>query len=192
MRKLIYSLQMSLDGYIAGPNGELDWHLVDEELHRHFNERERSTETALYGRKLYELMTAYWPTADSDPALPDYAAEYAEIWRSTPKVVFSRTLERVEWNFRLVSGDAAAEVARLKREGDGLMTVGGAELGSSMLRAGLVDEVWSYVVPAVIGAGKPMFIDLDVRLRLKPIDQHTFSSGVTLLKYEVVGGNNGL
>jgi dihydrofolate reductase len=185
MRNLIYSLQMSLDGYIAGPNGELDWNLVDEELHRHFNERERSTEIALYGRKLYELMTAYWPTADSDPALPPYMAEYAQIWRSSRKVVFSSTLERAEWGFRLVSGDAATEVARLKEEGDGQMLVGGAELGSSMLRAGLVDEVWTYVAPVIIGAGKPMFIDFDHHVQLRPVARQEFGCGVTMLRYEV-------
>lgn len=194
MRRLIYALQMSLDGYIAGPNGELDWNMVDEELHRHFNEREAETEIALYGRKLYELMTDYWPTADADPALPPYMAEYAQIWRSTQRVVFSSTLERVEWNSRLVRDDAAAEVARLKEEGDGLMMVGGAELGSSMLRAGLVDEVHAYVAPVIIGAGKPMFIDLEGLIRLKPIDHHTFSGGVTLLRYETAptGGDDAL
>ena len=183
MRKLVYALQMSLDGFMAGPDGELDWHIVDEQLHRHFNEQERVTEVALYGRKLYQLMSDYWPTADSDPALADYAAEYAPIWRATQKVVFSRTLERVEWNSRLVRTDAAAEVARLKVEGDGLMTVGGAELGSSMLAAGLVDEVGVYLQPVAIGAGKPMFRPEAAGVKLTLVDSLAFDSGVVRLRY---------
>jgi dihydrofolate reductase len=183
MRRLIFSMQASLDGYIAGPNGELDWHLVDDELHRHFNEQERATDLLLYGRKLYELMSAYWPTADASPEAAPAEVEYAAIWREKPKVVFSRTLDRVDWNARLVATDAADEVARLKSEGEGMMSVGGAEIGSSLLAAGLVDEVWTYVAPILIGAGKPMFVNLDRQVRLRLLDRHVFGNGVTLLRY---------
>ena len=188
MRSLVYSMQMSLDGFIARSNGELDWHVIDEQIHRHFNEQERATDILLYGRRLYELMADFWPTADRDPSLPEYEAEYSAIWREKPKVVFSRTLERVDWNSRLVSGDAAVEVARLKAEGEGVMSVGGAELGSSLLAAGLVDEVRAYVVPVVLGDGKPMFAPMDATVPLRLIDTFTFGSGVVQLRYEVGRG----
>jgi dihydrofolate reductase len=183
-RSLIFSMQMSLDGYIAGPKGELDWHRVDEELHRHFNEQERRTDVALYGRRLYELMAAYWPSADEDATEPAFQREYAEIWRALPKVVFSRTLERVEWNARLVRDDAAAEVARLKEEGDGVLSVGGATLASSLIGAGLVDECWVYVTPAIVGGGTPMFAPGLPRSDWRLVETQPFGSGVTLLRYQ--------
>src|SRR5438034_10532124 len=100
MRKLIYSMGVSLDGFIAGPDGEIDWSAPDEELHRFHNQQAREMGAHLYGRRLYETMT-YWETADERPSTPEH--EFAGIWRETPKVVFSRTLEKVEGNARLVS-----------------------------------------------------------------------------------------
>ena len=114
MRKVIYSMGVSLDGYVEGPNRELGWSTPDEELHRFWNDRARETGTFLYGRRLYELMADFWPTADTDPSAPDYVVEFARIWRDMPKVVFSRTLEKVDWNSTLVRGNVAEEVANLK------------------------------------------------------------------------------
>src|SRR5262249_45298886 len=116
VRKVIYSMNMSLDGFVAGPDGELDWAIVDEELHRHFNDEVRAGDAFLYGRRMYELMARYWPTVDADPAAPDFIVEFARIWKDKPKIVFSKTLERVEWNSRLVRDDVGEEVARLKAQ----------------------------------------------------------------------------
>jgi dihydrofolate reductase len=93
MRKVIYEIMASLDGFIEGPNRELDWAIIDEELHRYFNDHERAVGAHLYGRRMYETMR-YWQTADADPSNPAYVVEYARIWQNMPKIVFSRTLER--------------------------------------------------------------------------------------------------
>ena len=116
MRKLVYATSLSLDGYIDAEAGDPSWVVPDEELHRHFNDIEREIDTLLYGRRMYELMAGYWPTADQDPSAPGSIVEYAQLWRPTPKVVFSSTLESVDWNSRLVRGDAVTEVAKLKAQ----------------------------------------------------------------------------
>ena len=154
MRKLIYSMGVTLDGYIAGPAGEIDWSAPDEELHRFHNQQARETGAHLYGRGLYETMR-FWETADQDPSRPQYALEFARIWKETPKIVFSRTLERVEGDYRLVRGNAAAEVARLKEEPGADLAVGGAGLAATFIRLGLVDEYRLFVSPVVLGAGTP-------------------------------------
>ena len=96
MARVIYSMSVSLDGFIETPGRDLDWVVIDEELHRYFNDEARDQAAFLYGRRMYQLMAGYWPTADDDPAIPAYMAEWAAIWREKPKVVFSRTLDRVE------------------------------------------------------------------------------------------------
>src|SRR3954453_22118971 len=111
MRKLIYSMGVSLDGFIAGPAGKIDWSAPDEELHRFHNQQARETGAHLYGRRLYETMR-YWETADQQP-LPEPALEFARIWKGLPKIVFSKTLEKVEGNATLVGDAAAEEVTRL-------------------------------------------------------------------------------
>src|SRR3954470_16321678 len=113
LRKLIYSMAVSLDGFIAGPDGTFEWSRPDEELHRFFNDQARETGVELYGRRLYETMR-FWETRDQEPSASDIELEFTRIWKATPKVVFSTTLREVEGNARLVSGDAAEEVARLK------------------------------------------------------------------------------
>jgi dihydrofolate reductase len=115
MRKLIYSMGVSLDGFIAGRGGEIDWSAPDEELHRFHNEQMRALGAHLCGRRLYETMV-YWETAHQDPTLPETELEFARIWQALPKIVFSTTLESVAGNARLVRDDVAAEVARLKAE----------------------------------------------------------------------------
>jgi len=186
MGKLVYSMNVSLDGFAAGPNGNLDWSVPDEELHRYWNERVRATGTALYGRRIYELMSAFWPTADQDPSAPDYIAEFARIWRAQPKVVFSSTLERVDWNSRLVHGDAVEEVTRLKAEVDGDLEVAGPTLAASLLRAGLVDEIHPVVHPVLLGAGLPFFPPLDEYARLRLVEVRRLDSGVVALRYQTV------
>ncbi len=183
MRKLVYSTSLSLDGYIDSAAGDPGWVVPDEELHRHFNDIERETDTLLYGRRMYEIMAGYWPTADQGPSAPGVILEYAQIWKPIPKVVFSSTLESVEWNSRLVRGDAVAEVARLKAQpGNGSMGVGGLQLASTLASAGLIDEYRLYYVPILLGSGKAAFSQIQNRIRLKPVETHTFSSGTVLLR----------
>jgi dihydrofolate reductase len=178
MRKVIYSMFASIDGYIEGPDGGLDWAIVDEELHTYVNRAEDSVDTYLYGRRLYETMAAYWPIADQDPEATDYTLEYARIWNPMPKVVFSKTLQKVEHNSRLVRDDIAGEIARLKAQPGKDMTLGGADLAASFMQLQLIDEYQVYIHPVLLGRGKPMFPSQDVTIPLRLIDTHTFQSGV--------------
>ena len=183
MRKLVYSTSLSLDGYIDSTVGDPGWVVPDEELHRHFNDIERETDTLLYGRRMYEIMAGYWPMADQDPSAPGVIVEYAQLWKPVPKVVFSSTLERVDWNSRLVSGDAVAEVARLKAQPrGGSIGVGGLLLASALASAGLIDEYRLYYVPIFLGSGTAAFSQIQDSIRLKPVETHTFSSGTVLLR----------
>jgi dihydrofolate reductase len=183
MRKLTYSALLSIDGFIDAADGDSDWATPDPELHRHFNDLDRATEIHLYGRRMYELMAAFWPTADETPDAPDYVVEYARIWKAMPKIVFSGTLERVEWNARLVRGDAVAEVARLKEQPGGTMSVGGTALATSLADAGLIDEFRFYVMPVIVGAGTPMFGPLGAHIDVAPVEVRQFGSGAVLLRY---------
>jgi dihydrofolate reductase len=136
---VIYSMGVSLDGFIAGPNGEIDWSAPDEELHRFHNEQTRELGAQLCGRRLYEEML-YWETADENPSATEYELEFARIWQDLPKIVFSTTLEKVEGNARLVKDRVAEEVAKLKEEPGKDLAVGGAGLASHLVKLGLVDE----------------------------------------------------
>src|ERR687884_435860 len=118
MGRVVYSMGSSLDGYIAGPQGEIDWAAPDEELHRFHNAQTRELSAQLCGRRLYEEMT-YWDTAEDDPSAAEHEREFARIWKDLPKIVFSTTLEHVTGNARLATGGVAEEVARLKREPGG-------------------------------------------------------------------------
>src|SRR6266511_2680048 len=135
MRKLIYSMGVSVDGFIAGPDGEIDWSAPDEELQRFHNQQARETGAYLYGRRLYEVMR-YWETADEQPSAPEHELEFASIWKDTPKIVFSKTLEEVEGNARLVSDGIAEEVAKLKEQQGMDLAVGGAGLAFHLDEAG--------------------------------------------------------
>jgi dihydrofolate reductase len=186
MGKVLYAMSVSLDGYIEAPNGDLSWSNPDEELHQHFNDLERSIDTILYGRGLYETMAAYWPTADEDPSASQVEIEYAQIWKSKPKVVFSKTLEQVAWNSRLVRENIIEEVNRLKAQPGGFLSVGGAGLAASFMQLGLIDEYWLYIHPVILGSGKPMFGELRDRINLQMVETHTFGSGVVLLRYRLL------
>jgi dihydrofolate reductase len=187
MRKLIYSMGVSLDGFIAGPDGEIDWSAPDEELHRFHNQQTREMGAHLYGRRLYEVMT-FWETADQKPSITEHELEFARIWKDTPKIVFSKTLESVEGNARLVRGDAAEEVARLKEQPGKDLAVGGAGLASTFMKLGLVDEYRLFVSPVVLGAGTPYFPPLDERINLELVEMRTFGSRVVYVRYQRVEG----
>jgi dihydrofolate reductase len=184
MRKVIYGFSVSLDGFIEDREGKIDWVIVDEELHRHFNDQDRAIGAHLYGRRMYELMQSYWPTADQDLSNPDYIVEYALIWQNMPKIVFSRTLEQVEGNARLVQGDLAAEVARLKALPGKDMAVGGAGLAAAFMQLDLIDEYRLYVQPVVLGGGKPMFPGMNNLINLRLLETRSFGSGVVFLRYQ--------
>jgi dihydrofolate reductase len=180
---VILSMMASVDGYFEGPNGELDWHQVDEEVHQFFNDELRVMGAFLEGRRAYELMETYWPTADEDPDAPATMAEFAGIWRATPKVVFSRTLQQTGPNATLVREVTRDGVEALKSRFDGDLVVGGAELAAEFGRQGLIDQVWLYVNPVILGGGNRMFGDWDFRLDLELTQTRAFSNGVAMLRY---------
>jgi dihydrofolate reductase len=182
MRKLIYSIGVSLDGYIAGPDGGFDWATPDEELHRFHNEQERELGGHLCGRRMYETLRS-WDDVDERSATHEHLLEFARAWRATPKFVFSTTLEEVGPNATLVKGDAVEEVKRLKEEAGGPLAVGGAGLASTFVRAGLVDEYGLFVNPVVVGGGTPFFPPLENELDLELLETRTFEPRVVYLRY---------
>ena len=182
MRKVIYSMNPSLDGYIAGPDGTFDWSTPDEELHQFHNDRVRELGAHFLGRRLYETMV-YWETADQDPSAPEHVLEFARIWQALPKIVFSNTLETVEGNTRLATGGIAEEVAALKQQPGGDIAVGGAGLAASFIKLGLIDEYQLFINPVVVGGGTPFFPALDEQIDLELVETRTFGSRVVYLRY---------
>ncbi len=184
MRSVVYSMSVSLDGYIAGPNGEIDWSMPDAELHRFHNQRVRETGTQLLGRRLYETML-YWETADQNPSAHEVELEFARIWQALPRVVFSRTLDEVEGNSRLVRDGAVEEVVRLKEEEGKDIAVGGAGLAATLIEAGLVDDFQLFVNPVVLGGGTPFFPALAERIDLELVETREFASPAVYLHYRL-------
>ncbi|MHA5049137.1 dihydrofolate reductase family protein [Streptomyces sp. SD15] len=184
MRKIILMMSVSLDGFIEGPNREIDWHVVDAELHQHFNREIRKLGALLSGRVTYELMAGFWPTADKDPESTPEVVEFAGIWRNMPKVVFSRTLERAERHTTIVREVVPDEIRAIKEQPGGDLGLGGADLAAAFMRHDLVDEFWVYVHPVLLGRGKPLFPEADAPTRLRLIEVRVFGNGVVQLRYE--------
>jgi dihydrofolate reductase len=185
MGKLIYGFTVSVDGYIADAQGNIDWSEPDEELHQYWNDFERQTRLSFYGRRLYELMSAYWPTADQAPDADPVIVDFARIWCQMPKVVFSRTLQSVDWNSRLERGDPVEVVSRMKAETDGQLEIAGATLAAPVVQAGLVDEYRLVVAPVAVGGGIPFFPALPSWMSLRLVENRQFPGGAVLLRYEV-------
>lgn len=186
MGTLIYGFNVSVDGYVADAQGNIDWSDPSDELHQYWNDFERETACAFYGRRLYDLMSAYWPTADEDTDAPPLIVDFAHIWRAMPKVVFSHTVESVGWNSRLERGDPVEVVRKLKAETDGQLEVAGPTLAAPIVQAGLVDEFRMVIAPAAVGGGLPFFPPLPSWIRLRLVENRSFPGGVVLLRYEAV------
>jgi dihydrofolate reductase len=169
---------------MEGPDRQIDWHLVDDELHSHFNEQLRAMGAFLDGRVTYELMAGFWPTADADPSSTGPMAEFAGIWRDMPKIVFSRTLESAEWNTTIVREVIAQDILELKAQPGGDLVLGGADLAAAFLRHDLIDEYRLYVHPIILGKGKPLFPTSDAMIDLRLAETRTFGNGVVLLRYQ--------
>jgi dihydrofolate reductase len=182
MSKVIYSMGVSLDGYIAGRDGEIDWSAPDEELHRFHNQQTRELGLHLCGRGLYDEML-FWEEADHRSLGPEYV-EFAEIWKALPKLVFSTTLETVEGNATLATDDLADEVAKLKQQPGKDVSVGGAGLASSLIKLDLIDEYRLFVSPVVLGGGTRYFPPLENRIHLELIETRTFGSRVVYVRYQ--------
>jgi len=182
MRKIIVSNYITLDGFFAGPNGEFDWFVWDEETAEYSKSLLKSIDTILFGRVTYELMAGYWPTASppaEDPVIID-------AMNNLPKIVFSKTLDKVEWkNSRLVKENIAGEVATLKQQpGKDMVIYGSGGIVTTLTQLGLIDEYRIFVNPVVLGSGKPLFKGFKDRLNLKLLTTKTFNCGVVLLHYQ--------
>jgi dihydrofolate reductase len=184
MRKLIYSMTVSLDGYIAGPDGAIDWSVPDEELFRCHTQQIEDTGVHLCGRRLYETMV-YWETAEEGPLAADYV-EFAQIWKALPKVVFSTTLEGVVGNTRLATDGVGEEVSRLREQPGKDIAVGGAGLAGACMRLGLIDEWRLFISPVLLGGGTPYFPTTEDRVKLELVETKTFGSRVVYVRYRRV------
>jgi dihydrofolate reductase len=147
MRKIILSMSVSVDGFIEGPDRQIDWHMVDDELHSHFNEQLKAMGAFLNGRVTHELMAEFWPTADSDSSSTGPMVEFAGIWRDMPKIVFSRTLDQADWNTTIVRDVVVEEIMALKAQPGGDLALGGADLAAAFMQHDLIDEYRLYVHP---------------------------------------------
>ena len=182
MGKICYSMMVSLDGYVEDPDGSIEFSAPDDEVHRLANAHTREAAAFLFGRRMYEIMEEPWTVAAGRTDLPDVEAEFARIYSETPRIVFSDSLDDVSDGVRVVrSGDASAEVTRLKQETDGDLALGGAALAASLLE--LIDEFRLFVVPVVVGGGKPFFPPGE-RLDLRLVEHRVFASGAVFLRYE--------
>ncbi|NGO08806.1 dihydrofolate reductase [Streptomyces sp. HC44] len=184
MRKLIYGMNLTLDGYIAAPGDDIGWSMPSDELFQFWSDQLQATDLSLYGRKLWQTMSSYWPTGDQQPNATPAEIEFARRWRDMSKVVFSSTIDKVDWNTRLVTSDAVAEITRLKAEDGGPMDIGGATLAGAAMRAGLIDEYAIAAHPVLVGGGTPFFTALDSWVNLSLVETRTFPGGVTLTRYE--------
>ena len=186
MRKIVVHMAVSLDGFFEGPDRDIGWHRVDDDLHRYFNEYLATTSAFLFGRVTFELMDEFWPTADDDPEVPAPMGEFAGIYRRIPRIVFSRTLAptgpRTEVH-REVDPEA---IRSLQQQPGGDMTIGGATLIDAFRQHDLIDEYRLFVNPVLLGRGRRLFDPADAPRDLRLVESRAFGNGVVLLRHERV------
>lgn len=183
MARLIYSALASLDGYVADRDGTFDWAAPDDEVHRFVNDLQRQVGTMLLGRRMYDVLVA-WETMDT-AGQPGAIRDFADLWRATDKVVYSRTLERAASARTRIERDFDPEAARsMKASADRDLSIGGPDLAGQAIEAGLVDEIELFVSPISVGGGTRALPD-DVEVRLELLDERRFGSGVVHLHYRI-------
>ncbi len=182
MRRLFAFNMVTLDGFFEGPNQDISWHHVDDEFNQFAIEQTSTVDTILFGRVTYELMANYWPT----PAATTDDPIVADLMNRLPKIVFSRTLQRAEWNnTRLIKDNIAEEISKLKQQsGKDLALFGSANLLSTLIQMDLIDEHRIMVNPVVLGSGTPLFQGIKGKFNLKLLKARTFRSGNVLLYYQ--------
>ena len=183
MRKIIYWVQTSIDGFIDGPNGEFDWPTMGPELSAYSEALDQRVDTLLFGRRVWEMMVGFWPQAESISDDPHVAA-FAPFWRATPKIVFSRTHPGDEWTDRVIKDDVHAQVSELKSEaGADLLLTGGADLAASLTALGLIDEYHIAVHPVALGGGRKLAAHPEHRVHLRTVDSRLLDSSVVVTHY---------
>jgi dihydrofolate reductase len=183
MRKLVVPMTVSLDGFFEGPDHDIGWHMVDEELHRYVNDDLRGMSAFLSGRTSWQLMAGYWPAIEQQPDAGETEADFSRIWRDMPKVVYSRTLTEAGWNTTIERDVDPDAIRRLKAQPGGDMALGGGNIATTFRRYGLIDEYRLYINPIAIGAGTPLFPPSETPITLRLLDSRTFGNGVVQARY---------
>ncbi|MFF5205037.1 dihydrofolate reductase family protein [Streptosporangium sp. NPDC000396] len=181
MGKLIHFVHQSLDGFIEGPNGEFDWPQMGPELSAYSQELSRG-KVFLYGRVVWDMMSNFWPRAEQY-STHEHVLAYAPIWREASKVVVSRTLEKADWNARVIGENVVEELTALKASGATLLLFGGSALASHLTEHGVIDEYQIFVHPVILGGGKPVFQRQSHRAGLELVESRTFDSQAVLLRH---------
>jgi len=186
MRKVLLSNLVTLDGFFAGPKGELDWHIVDEEFNQYAIDLLSKVDALLFGKVTYQLMADYWPAAATNPSTPKSDVEIADKMNNLPKIVFSKTLQEVKWNnSRLVKENIAEEISKVKQQpGKDMVIFGSGSIVSTFMQHGLIDEYRIIVNPIVLGNGNPLFKGINGKQNLKLLNTKVFDSGLVILFYE--------
>jgi dihydrofolate reductase len=189
MRKIIYWVHASADGFVNGPIGEFDWPAMGPELSAYSEALDEHVDTLLFGRPVWEMMVGFWPNAESISSDPHTAA-FAPFWRATPKIVFSRSYAGDEWADRVISGDLQSQVSELKaRPGADLLLTGGANLAAALAELGLVDEFHIAVHPVVLGGGVKLFGHPTERIKLRTVESRVLDAGVVVTHYTPEAGS---
>jgi dihydrofolate reductase len=185
MRKLVWLMHVSLDGFVAGPNGEIDWVQFDDALTEDVQNLVNTADTALFGRVTYQLMESYWPTVADSPTATKHDLDHSRWLNPAPKIVFSRTLRNVRWrNTRIVKDHVGEEIAQLRKQsGKNLILFASPTLGSTFMNLDLIDEYFFNINPIVLGKGKLLFKDQSEKHRLKLLESKTYKNGVVSLRY---------
>jgi dihydrofolate reductase len=180
MGKIAFAINITIDGF-----ADHTAMIADEELHDFFTNYLKNIDIVLFGRKTYEMMAAYWPHADKDPKSKQSEIEFANVFNQIPKVVFSKTLSKVDWNnTELNKGDLIEEVKKLKEKDGKNISAGSLSIASQLLKQNLIDEFWFLIHPVILGKGVQLFENLNVKTHLKLLDTKVFGSGVIALHYE--------
>jgi dihydrofolate reductase len=187
MRKIISFMHISLDGFVAGPNGEMRWIKVDEEIFDHVGKRIGETDTALYGRTTYQMMEGYWPTAGDEPDASKHDKEHSKWYKEARKIVLSKTLKEAGLNNTQIIGDNLSDRINeiRQQEGSEILLFGSPTATHALIQRNLIDGYWLFVNPIILGQGIPLFVDIKDKIKLKLLTTRQFTSGVTELNYTV-------
>jgi len=187
MRKIVSFMHVSLDGFVTGPQGEMDWIHVDDDLFDYAGQRTREADMALYGRNTYQLMESYWPTAASQPNATKHDIEHSAWYSQVAKVVISKTMQGQQLkNTTIISDDLPAQIQSLKQQpGNEIIMFGSPGLSHSLVQHHLIDEWWLFINPILVGRGIPMFKDVTEITRLQLVKNVGFKSGVVCLHYQL-------
>ena len=187
MRKIISFMHISLDGFVAGPNGELNWVKIDEELFDHVGQRISLGDTALYGRVTYQMMENYWPTAGDKPTATRHDINHSKWYKKVHKVVLSKTLKEADLtNTKIISDNLSDSINELRQqEGEDILLFGTPTATHALIQLNLIDGFWLFVNPIILGRGIPLFVDIKDKIKLKLLTTRQFTCGVTELNYTV-------